>query len=44
MVAGFMAGVALGQKLVGANKSKKPQLSNQAQRLQAAKMAAYKGM
>ena len=39
-----MAGVALGQKLVGMNKPKKPQMSSQAQRLQSAKMAAYKRM
>ena len=44
MVAGFMAGVALGQKIVGMNKSKKTQIPSQAQRLQLAKIAAYKRM
>ncbi len=39
-----MAGVALGQKLVGMNNPNKPQMSSQAQRLQSAKMAAYKRM
>ncbi len=36
--------MALGQKLVGMNKPNKPQMSSQAQRLQSAKMAAYKRM
>lgn len=55
MVGGFMAGVALGQKIVGMNKSQKTQVpsqaqkfqsaqSNQAQKLQSAQMAAYKRM
>ena len=39
-----MAGVALGQQLVGANRSKKTKISSQAQRLQSARMAAYKRM
>ena len=44
MVTGFMAGVALGQKLVGANKSKKTKFSSPTQRLQSARMAAYRRM
>lgn len=45
MVAGFMAGVALGQQLVGMSKSKKTQtFANTNQRLQSAKIAAYKRM
>ena len=55
MVAGFMAGVALGQQLVGMNKSsnkynkfnkrnKISAVSTAEQRLQAAKLAAYKRM
>ena len=43
MVTGFMAGVALGQQLVGMNK-KKPQISTRAQRLQSARLAAYRRM
>ena len=43
MVTGFMAGVALGQQLVGMN-NKKPQISTRAQRLQSAKLAAYRRM
>ena len=45
MVTGFMAGVALGQQLVGMSKSKKTQtFANTNQRLQSAKIAAYKRM
>ncbi|MBR1396188.1 MAG: hypothetical protein IJ563_01465 [Selenomonadaceae bacterium] len=55
MVAGFMAGVALGQQLVGMNKSsnkyskfnkrnKISAVSTAEQRLQSAKLAAYKRM
>ena len=44
MIGGFMAGVALGQKLVGMNKSSKPRVQTKAQRLQSAKFAAYKRM
>ena len=43
MVTGFMAGVALGQQLVGMSK-KKPKILTREQRLQAAKIAAYKRM
>ena len=44
MVTGFMAGVALGQQLVGMTKSKKRRPTSAAQRLQSAKWAAYKRM
>ncbi len=46
MVTGFMAGVALGQKIVGAGKASKVRvpMSPAEQRLQSAKLAAFKRM
>ena len=45
MVTGFMAGVALGQKLVGMNKkTSSPFLTAEAKRLQSAKLAALRRM
>ena len=43
MVTGFMAGVALGQQLVGMSK-KKPKMLTREKKLQSAKIAAYKRM
>ena len=44
VTAGFMAGVALGQKIVGMGKGKRGQMASTAQRLQSAKLAAYRRM
>ena len=44
VTAGFMVGVALGQKIVGMGKGRRGQAASTAQRLQSAKLAAYRRM